>query len=141
MTTTRKPEVTQFRFKDAVYDYVEVAAMGEIAYVENQLKKSMVDWYRTEAVMASWFISIRRAQLAAGEPLMKWPDMLAASYDDVDDIVPEATTEPEPGPDELPESEWPLDPTDAGTRTGHPAESGQMDPFAPPYSQRSGSTT
>lgn len=111
-------KVTQFTFKGKVYDYVENATIGELAYVENRVGKSITDFYRAEASASGWFISIRRGQLGAGEPLLSWDEMLNTTQADFEDVAPTPTAvEPET---ELPEDQWPLDPKDDGTPTDPP---------------------
>jgi hypothetical protein len=112
----------KFRYRGEVYETVNGASLGELRVAERHLQTDFGKFTTIDSAMVGFYVSVRRGQIAAGRtPLVTWDEIENSTLDEFEDV-----SEPEPTQlpydVEPPESEWPLDPTDAGTRTGHPGE-------------------
>lgn len=118
---------TQFTFDGNTYDFMKRPTLGEMAAAERALGVDGNDFTQMENVLVGYWLAIRRGQLGRG---VRGPDLITieevasrniGEFMDVElPSAPVAQDETEP-----PESEWPLDPTDAGAGTDKSSGSGQ----------------
>jgi hypothetical protein len=119
-----------FTYKGSTYYFSGKASMGELAWCERRLGVNRGTFTPHEMMIVAYWVTLTRAW--PGRPKGGvWQEIYDADGEAFEDIPMESVTEPEEP--ELPEHEWPLDPTVAGTETAHPSGSGpnvQTDPSA-----------
>jgi hypothetical protein len=108
--------MASFIWRGDTYEYVEKPMLSEMLYVERKFGMLGADMTSSETIVATWFMSIKRKS-----PGVTWEDVMNSTQEDFQDVPEPEIGEPEP---EVPEHEWPMDPTDAGTPTEHPSVSG-----------------
>jgi hypothetical protein len=126
----------RIKFRGKEYEEVEKPNFAELAFIETKFKTDIKDLYQYQNVIATFYISIKRADPG----LLSWEELLTCTDDDFEFVVdaPEVT---EPDPAELPREQWPLDPTDAVTATAPQPEYAPSPPLTYPRSPYFGPNT
>jgi hypothetical protein len=110
----------RIKFRGKEYEEVEKPNFAELAFIEKKFQTDIKDLFQYQNVIATFYISIKRADPG----LLTWEELLTCTDDDFE-FVADAPEITEPDQAELPQEQWPLDPTGAVTQTAPPSGYGQ----------------
>lgn len=116
-----------FTYRGKTWMFGGKATMGELAWAERRLGIARGSFTPHEMMIVAYWLTITRAEPSRPKADV-WQEIWEAEENDFGDVPGEPAPDEEP---ELPEDQWPLDPTGAGTETVPPSGSGPNDPSAP----------
>jgi hypothetical protein len=107
-----------FKFRDKTYTEIGKYNFAETSWIESTFHCDISELHETQNLLVTLFLAMKRANPGG----VKWDEMLELSPDDFEFLPapPEILTDPPAIP---PESEWPVDPTDAVRLTADRSES------------------
>lgn len=125
----------RFTFEGREYAEAEKPMFAELSYCERMLGQDLEDWSATTRMFVSYFVAIRRKDPA----ILTWERMISETgpddFEPIREAAPPVAGDP---PVEVPEDQWPVDPTERAIQTDPRAESSpycqpQVDPDSLTY--------